>query len=175
MSRGVDERERTISDRPAPTPARERTEREWDENRRAEAAGDITAARLLAQPSAPEMRMWSVLAALQEQYQSDYVREFKVAADDGWYCGHVDYAWPDKRLVIEVYGGPHYKPALDKKGTRQEDDARRIAEIGAAGWAVMIVRDTELTRHRWAAMVQRCRVFLDTGRDPGPPSGRSRR
>lgn len=96
-------------------------------------------------------------------------------AVDGWYCGHVDYAWPEKRLVIEAYGGPHYKPALDRKGTRQEDDARRIAGIRAAGWAVMIVRDTELTRRRWAAMVERVRTFLDTGRDPGPQSARIRR
>jgi very-short-patch-repair endonuclease len=78
-------------------------------------------------------------------------------------------------LVIEVYGGPHYKPALDRNGTRQEDDARRIAEIREAGWAVLIVRDTELTRQRWAALVERVRVFLDTGRDPGPSGGKSRR
>src|SRR5690348_5157908 len=113
VNRGTEERDRPVIAWPAREPGRERTEKEWDENRRAEAAGDITAARLLAQPTAPEMRMWSVLAALQEQYQSDYVREYKITADDGWYCGHVDYAWPERSLVLEVYGGPHYKAALD--------------------------------------------------------------
>jgi len=172
VSRGGDERgeqnradqtpraaqDKSVESRP------ERTERERVANRRLERAEDMRGAKRLARPTAPEMQMMSVFATLGERYQEDYFREHKLKEEDGWYVTHVDFAWPAERLVIEVYGGPHYKPALDKAGTRQEKDARREANVKRAGWALMVIKDTELTQDRWAGTLERVRKFLDTGR-----------
>jgi very-short-patch-repair endonuclease len=150
---------------------RQRTERERELNRRLERAEEVRAAWRLARPTAPEQQMMSVLATLGERYGEDYVREHKIKEGE-WYVTHVDLAWPATRHVIEVYGGPHYKPALDRTGTRQEDDRQRIAEITAAGWAVLVVEDTALTQARWAATVEEVRRFLDRGGAPAPRRGR---
>ncbi len=140
---------------------RERTERERTANRRLESAEDLRAAQRLTRPTVPEQQMMSVLATLGERYHEDYFREHKVTEAGGWYVTHVDFAWLAKRLVVEVYGGPHYKPALDKTGTKQEDDARREATIVRAGWKVLVVRDTELTQAHWLSTVDKVRQFLD--------------
>jgi very-short-patch-repair endonuclease len=150
---------------------RQRTERERQINRRLERAEEVRAAWRLARPTAPEQQMMSVLATLGERYGEDYVREHKIKEGE-WYVTHVDFAWPGTGRVIEVYGGPHYKPALDRTGTRQEDDRQRVAEIAAAGWAVLVVEDTALTQARWAATVEEVRAFLDRGRVPTGRRGR---
>jgi very-short-patch-repair endonuclease len=150
---------------------RPRTDREREANRRLERAEEVRAAWRVARPTAPEQQMMSVLATLGERYGEDYLREHKIM-DGGWYVTHVDFAWPATGRVIEVYGGPHYKPALDRTGTRQEDDRQRVAEITAAGWAVLVVEDTALTQARWAATVEAVRTFLDRGRVPAQRRGR---
>ncbi|MGI8553082.1 MAG: DUF559 domain-containing protein [Dehalococcoidia bacterium] len=118
----------------------------------------------LSRPTVPEQQLISVLATLGERYGTDYVREHKVK-DGAWYVAHVDFAWPEERLVIEVYGGPHYKPALDRLGTREADDAARIAQIEEAGWSVLIVRDTELAQVRWVLALEQVRTFLKKSRN----------
>jgi hypothetical protein len=149
----------------------QRTERERDLNRRLERAEEVRAAWRLARPTAPEQQMMSVLATLGERYGPDYVREHKIM-DGEWYVAHVDLAWPATGHVIEVYGGPHYKAALDRTGTRQEDDRRRLAEITVAGWSVLVVEDTALIQARWAATVEAVRTFLERGGVPVRRRGR---
>ncbi len=152
-------------------PQRQRTDREREANRRLERAEEIRAARRLARPTAPEQQMMSVFATLGERYGDDYLREYKIMNGD-WYVTHVDFCVPDRCLAVEVYGGPHYKPALDRTGTRQEDDRQRIREITAAGWTVLIVEDTALTQARWSETVEIVRAFLDQGQGPARRTGR---
>ena len=43
----------------------------------------------------------------------------------------VDFHWPDRRLVVEIDGGPHGRPPT------RRDDARRDAKLAAAGFTVL--------------------------------------
>lgn len=114
--------------------------------------------------------MIGVLAVLGERYGEDYYHEAKIK-DGDWYISHVDFAWPAAadRQIIEVYGGPHYKPELDRTGTRQEDDARRIATLRSVGWEVLIVYDYEITRDAWTTVVEKVERFLN--REPVQDTG----
>ncbi len=152
-------------------PRRQRSDREREANRRLERAEEIRAAKRLARPTAPEQQMMSVFATLGERYGDDYLREYKIM-DGDWYVTHVDFCVPDRGLAVEVYGGPHYKPALDRTGTRQEDDRQRIREFTAAGWTVLIVEDTALTQARWSDTVEIVRAFLDQDQGPARRTGR---
>jgi hypothetical protein len=50
----------------------------------------------------------------------------------------VDFHWPDRRRIVEVDGPPHERPSAKRV------DARRDARLGAAGWTVLRIRETEL-------------------------------
>lgn len=106
--------------------------------------------------------MVGVLAVLGERYNEDYYHEAKIK-DGDWYISHVDFAWPQSRLFLEVYGGPHYKPELDRTETRHEDDARRIATLKSIGWDVLVVYDFEISRDTWPVIVEKVGRFLNQG------------
>ena len=153
--------------RETPAPDVGQTERDREENRRTERAEDRKADGRRWRPTVPEQQLWSVLAALGERYGDDYEREYKIKGADGQYLTHVDYAWPSAGLVIEVYGGPHHKPFFDPEGTRGQDDADRIDLVKAAGWQVLIVRDSELVQKRWQGTLDKVERFLARGRAQG--------
>jgi hypothetical protein len=50
----------------------------------------------------------------------------------------VDAHWPDRRLIVEVDGHGHRRPA------QRRDDARRDAKLRAAGWTVLRVTAEEV-------------------------------
>lgn len=50
----------------------------------------------------------------------------------------VDFHWPERKLVVEVDGGGHGRP------TTMREDARRVRELEANGWAVVRFTDTEV-------------------------------
>ena len=163
--------ERSADPERAPEPyPRPQTEREKARNRRKERAEEKKSEIRRGQPSVPEQQMIGVLAVLGERYGEDYQHEAKIK-DGDWYISHVDFAWPQDRQIIEVYGGPHYKPELDRTGTRQADDARRIATLQSVGWEVLIVFDYEITRDTWTTVVEKVERFLnqepvqDTGQE----------
>jgi very-short-patch-repair endonuclease len=79
------------------------------------------------------------------------------------YISHVDFAWPQYHRILEFYGGPHYKPELDRRGTRHEDDARRIATLESVGWHVLIVFDFEISRDAWPTVIEKVERFLRQG------------
>jgi hypothetical protein len=146
----------------APYP-RPMTEREKARNRRQERTEDKKADIRRGRPSVPEQQMLGVLAVLGERYGEDYQHEAKIK-DGDWYITHADVAWPE-RLIIEVYGGPHYKPFFDRMGQRDEDQERRIATLQSVGWRVLIVYDYELTRDAWLATVEKVARFLNQQRE----------
>ncbi len=147
-----------------------RTARDREQNRRDERSEDLKADKRRGRPSVPEQQMLGVLATLGERYGEDYTREHKITAGDGWYVAHVDFAWPRDRLVIEVYGGPHYKPFFDPGGDRDSKEARRILAIESVGWEVLIVRDYEMKEKTWLRAVEKVKGFLDEHRDLWPKS-----
>lgn len=154
-----------------PRPAR--TERDWRQNRAHERGEDRNVARR-AQPSAPEQQMMALLTIQGERYGETFHHEHKIVADDGWFIKYVDFAFPQERLVIEVYGGVHRDPFFSAGGTRQERDARLIAEVRAAGWRVEIIQDYELSAERWPATVRKVRRMLASARR-GTRTTRTRR
>ena len=141
-----------------------RTDGDRERNRRDAGAEDLRADKRRGRPSIPEQQMLGVLATLGEQYGVDYVREHKITAYDGWYVTHVDFAWPENRLVIEVYGGPHYKTFFDPDGDRDSKEARRIKAIESVGWEVLIVHDYDMKEKTWLDSVEKVRDFLNAQR-----------
>lgn len=151
-----------------PRAERTPTEREKARNRSREKAETLRADKRRGRPSVPEQQMLGVLATLGERYGEDYTREHKIAAGDGRYVAHVDFAWPRDHLVIEVYGGPHYKPFFDPGGDRDSKEARRIQAIESVGWEVLIVRDYEMKEKTWLRAVEKVTQFLDAHRGQWP-------
>lgn len=152
-------------------PGAQRTREERARNQRKEIREERKGDDRRRMPYASEQRMMGLLAELGERYRIDYQREYKIRDDaNDWYVTHVDVAWPADRLVIEVYGGVHREQFFDPKGTRDQEDADRIADVKACGWRVLIVHDTELARKRWPATVAKVEKFLDEGRGDGAMS-----
>ena len=184
MDRGDDERGRDDDSRVAPSRGREqgherpawdrtpdherpdaqRTRDERARNQRTEIREADKAEIRRLSPYSSEQRMMGLLAALGERYRLDYGREYKIRDEaNEWYVTHVDFAWPEDRLVI-VYGGIHRKEFFDPTGTRDVDEQRRIDDGRACGWRVLIVHDTELARKRWRTAVAKVETFLNEGR-----------
>ncbi|HET8630260.1 MAG TPA: DUF559 domain-containing protein, partial [Thermomicrobiales bacterium] len=109
--------------------------------------------------SREERAMVELLRELGQEADRDYRRQYKVAPRT-----YVDFAWPEERKVIEVYGGIHAARFGDPDGTRAEDDARRVARIEALGWEVEIVTSRDvLRREHLPATRERVRAFLAAG------------
>jgi len=179
VDRGDDERERDGDsragrgrgqEREPGTPDRERpgahrTREERDRNQRKEVREERKGDDRRLAPYSSEQRMMGLLSELGERNRIDFQREYSIRDEpNDWYVTHVDFAWPADRLVIEVYGGVHRERFFDPKGTRDQEDADRIADVKACGWRVLIVHDTELARTRWPATVVKVETFLDEGR-----------
>lgn len=54
-----------------------------------------------------------------------------------------DFAWPDKRLMVEVEGG-HFVGGRHTRGTGFEADCEKYAEAALAGWKVIRVTGTHI-------------------------------
>ena len=107
-----------------------------------------------------EQRMMKLLAGLGQGdllagEAVDYQREHRVAPST-----HVDFAWPDRRLALEVYGGAHRVLAFDRDGMRAEREAVREERIRSAGWDLLIVTDRDLTARNWPTTSDRVASFL---------------
>ena len=128
-----------------------------------EFAHDKAAAARRAHPeraSHDEQRVMKMLAGLGQGdllagEPVDYVREHGVAPST-----HVDFAWPDQRKALEVYGGVHRVLAFDPDGRRAEREAAREERIRSAGWDLLTVTDRDLTARNWAATSDRVAAFL---------------
>ncbi len=129
-----------------------------------EARMDSNATWRLAHPTVPEQQTMGLLAELGERYRADFQREHKITAPDGSYVTHVDFAWPADRLVLQMYGEVHYGAYFNRDGQRSADDARMVQRVESAGWEVLVVRDDELTRERWARTVDRIGAWLEEHR-----------
>jgi len=157
--------------RPAPASGRISPEREEARRYREERQKDLLAHWRLTHPTIAEQQMVAALAAAGERYGVDYEREFKIAP-----CLHADFAFPEDRLIVEVYGGIHSREFFSRGGARESDDARRIGRIEALGWEVLVIDYRALSQERWAATVERVAAFLEEGRGrwPAPTSVESR-
>jgi len=145
--------------RPAPASSRISPEREEARRYREERQTDLLAHWRLTHPTIAEQQMVAALAAAGERYGVDYEREFKIAP-----CLHVDFAFPEDRLIVEMYGGIHSREFFSRGGARESDDARRIGRIKALGWEVLVIDYRALSQERWAATVERVAAFLEEGR-----------
>jgi len=82
----------------------------------------------------------------------DPVRQLDVGDARGW-IGRVDFAYRDRRLVIEIDSGLHHGTLVDRRA-----DQARDRRLQAAGWQVERVTEDDLTRP--AALAHRLRTLL---------------
>jgi hypothetical protein len=68
----------------------------------------------------------------------------------------VDFAWPDRMLVVEVDGPGHRRP------TARRTDARKARALAAAGYAVVRFSDVEIAL-RPTEVLERLRAHLASG------------
>ncbi len=118
-----------------------------------EFAHDRAAVTRRAKPSGDERRMMLMLRHLDAP---EARREYKVAPRT-----HVDFAWPERRQVIEVYGGVHFGPYFDPSGERAAYDRAREERITALGWEVLVVTHEDLRRENLDKTVDLVRQFLE--------------
>lgn len=105
-------------------------------------AADVLARSRLAHPTAPERETIALLGELGQREGVDYFREYRVAP--GVYA---DFAWPERRLAVEVHGSAHDAEFFLARGMA-ERQARRTAAYEGAGWTVRVVTDRDLTEGR---------------------------
>jgi len=114
---------------------------------------DRAADKRRATPSGDERRLLLMLRHLDAP---EARREYKVAART-----HVDFAWPARRQVIEVYGGVHFGPYFDPSGERAAYDRAREERIKGLGWEVLVVTHEDLRRENLDKTVDLVRQFLE--------------
>jgi very-short-patch-repair endonuclease len=100
-----------------------------------EFASEKARAWRLEHPSKPEQEVMRILRLLGAPEPE---REFRVPHLEFQPCW-VDFAWPETKRVIEVYGRFH----RDHE-ERMERDARKCVALAKAGWNVLILQDREL-------------------------------
>ncbi len=105
-------------------------------------ASDLLADHRRAQPTRPEREMRGLLAELGVQEGRDYRREHKVAP--GVYA---DFAWPDRKVAVEVHGGAHQATFFLERGMPEREE-RRTAVYEREGWTVHVVTDRDLREGR---------------------------
>ncbi len=116
-------------------------------------------ARLLADyrqrhPSDAERAMMATLGALGQREGCEYWREYPVGPGGPY----ADFAWPERKLAIEVIGTAHSAAFFQEQGL-VEREARRMAVYEREGWRVRTVTWQELrdrpdqTRERVQALL----------------------
>lgn len=113
-------------------------------------ASDVLASHRREQPTRPEREMIGLLGELGKQEGRDYQREYKVSP--GVYA---DFAWPERKLAIEVHGGAHQAAYFLANGMEAREQ-QRTETYARAGWTVHVVTDRDLRegRHETQARVR---------------------
>lgn len=101
----------------------------------------------LDHPTAPERATIALLDELGQREGSDYFREYRVAP--GVYA---DFAWPERKLAVEVHGSAHDAAFLLARGMA-EREARWTVVYEEAGWRVRVVTNHDLAVGREALAV----------------------
>ncbi|HEX5506469.1 MAG TPA: DUF559 domain-containing protein [Thermomicrobiales bacterium] len=117
-------------------------------------AAGILARQRREHPSVDERAMIGLLAEVGQHEGREYFREYPVVPGRVY----ADFAWPERRLAIEVNGTAHDAAWFIEQGIR-ERDARRVAAYDAAGWAVRVVTACDL-RERRDATCEQVRALL---------------
>lgn len=68
------------------------------------------------------------------------VREFRFYEKRRW---RTDFAWPDRRLLVEVEGG-HWTGGRHTRGSGFDADCEKYAEASLLGWRVIRVTSTHI-------------------------------
>lgn len=116
-------------------------------------AADLLANHRREQPTRPEREMVGLLTALGAAEGRDYQREFRVTS--GVYA---DFAWPERKLAVEVHGGAHQAAFFRERGMPEREE-RRTETYAREGWTVFVVDERDL-REGKADTADRMRTML---------------
>ncbi len=111
----------------------------------------------LDNPTQPERRMMELLGELGFLEGRDYEREAKIAGR------RVDFAFHDRQLAIEVYGGVHeqrFRERFNLEEKAGEEDKRHIEDVQGAGYRLMIAWRRELDEESLAQKRDEIRGML---------------
>lgn len=101
-------------------------------------AADILAAHRRDNPSGPEQALIGLLRELGYEANRDYLREHKL--EPGVYS---DFAWPERKLAIEVHGSAHQAEFFLGNGMLEREIGRSEA-YDRKGWRVVVVTGDQL-------------------------------
>lgn len=62
------------------------------------------------------------------------VREYRFTADRGW---RFDFAWPDRKIAVEIEGGTSFGRSRHSTGDGFEKDAEKYNRAAREGWIVL--------------------------------------
>ncbi len=120
-------------------------------------ANEFAASYRREHPSEPEKRMMELLGELGFLEGRDYEREARVGGR------RVDFAFHDRQLAIEVYGGVHEQRFRERFNLEQragEEDKRHIEDVQGAGYRLMIAWRRELDEESLAQKREEIRGML---------------
>ncbi len=108
-------------------------------------------------PSEPERRMMELLTELGFLEGRDYEREAKIGGR------RVDFAFHDRQLAIEVYGGVHeqrFRERFNLQEQGAEEDQRHVEDVEGAGYRLVIAWRRELDEEGLAHKRDEIRAML---------------
>ena len=79
------------------------------------------------------------------------VREFRFHDTRRW---RADFAWPERRLLVEVEGG-HWANGRHTRGSGFEADCEKYSEAALDGWTVLRFTGTHIKDGRALQMIER--------------------
>jgi very-short-patch-repair endonuclease len=92
--------------------------------------------------------------------------QYEIRDEEGRFVGRVDFAWPDRRLAVEVDG-------YEVHGTRRamDRDYDRQAQLATAGWQVVRFTWTQVVRRTSRVESTLTRLLATRPGGPWPPGG----
>jgi very-short-patch-repair endonuclease len=75
-----------------------------------------------------------LVLALRANGISDYEREYQFDPKRQW---KFDFAWPDRRLAVEIEGGTKFGKSRHSQGDGFEEDCRKYNAAAVLGWTVL--------------------------------------
>jgi very-short-patch-repair endonuclease len=79
-------------------------------------------------------------------------REYRFSPPRRW---RFDYAWPDRRIALEIEGGT-YNGGRHVRGKGYEADCEKYNAAALAGWTVLRVTTAMLNDGRALVLLERC-------------------
>jgi very-short-patch-repair endonuclease len=110
-------------------------------------------------PSRTEADPALFIALCQQHGLPEPVAEYRFAAPRRW---RFDFAWPDRRVALEVEGGA-FSQGRHVRGKGYKADCEKYSEAAALGWRLLRVLPSQLCTAETISLIRRTMALTQNG------------